>query len=127
MFGAILEGCMLGLIRRDDVLDKIISDAKNTPKSLQKLGLSHPNLNRQLLVQRIVDELGFEEYKLIVHYLIPSIQNLRIGDIQVFRNTIHPWLAIKDPSLYGDIDPNRVSHLQTALIMLLKHMANWKP
>ncbi len=127
MFGAILEGCMLGIIRREDVLNKIISDAQNAPKSLQRFGLLNPGLDRIALLQKIADELGFEDYKLIIHKLIPSIQNLRIGDIQVFRNTIHPWLAIKDPVLYGDIDQNRVSHLQTGLIMLLKNMAKWSP
>ncbi len=127
MLGAILEGIMLGIIRRNDVLDKIITDAKNAPKALQKLGLTHPQLDRNIILGRITDELGFEEYKLIIHYLMPNIKKLRIDDIQFFRNTIHPWLAIKDPNVYGDIDPNRVSNLQTTLIMLLKQLGKWNP
>jgi hypothetical protein len=128
MLGAILEGVVLGIIRRNDVLDKILADASNAPRPLHKFGgLSIPDFDRNIFLQRISEELRFEDYKTIIHYLIPSLKNSKIGDIQEFRNTIHPWLAIKRPEIYGDIDPNRVSHLQTALITLLKQIARWNP
>lgn len=127
MLGAILEGVMLGVIRREDTLDKIISDAGKAPRVLSKLGLSHPNLNKNIVLEKISEDLTFEDYKTIIQYLIPKVEKLKIEGIQVFRNTIHPWLAIQTPEIYGNIDPNRVSHLQTSLIILLKHIAKWKP
>ena len=128
MLGAILEGVMLGIIRRGDVMDRIIANAPNAPRPLQKSGwLSNPKIDRNLLLEKISEDLGFEEYKSIIQELIPGIKNLKVGDIQEFRNTIHPWLTIKRPDIYADIDPNRVSHLQTSLIALLKKISKWNP
>jgi hypothetical protein len=128
MLGAVLEGVMLGLIRRADVFDKVIADAPQISKKLQKLGwFSNPNMKRDDLLEKVSEELGFEDYKMIIYHLIPSVKHSKIGDIQEFRNTIHPWLAIKRPDIYKDIDHNRVSHLQTALITLLKQITQWNP
>lgn len=127
MFGAILEGVMLGIIRREDVQDKILADYKNAPQVLQSFGLAHPDQDRNVLLQRISSQLGFEEFKVIISYLDPEIEKLKIDGIQVFRNTIHPWLSIQTPKIYANIDLNRFSNLQTSLIILLGHLADWKP
>ena len=41
MFGAIVEGLMLGVIRTDTVLEPMILNPKNAPKNIKKLGLSN--------------------------------------------------------------------------------------
>lgn len=127
MLGAILEGVMLGTIRRKDSIDKILSDVGNAPKVLHRFGLSHPNLERKILLGKISEELSFEDYKTIIQYLMPEIEKMKIEGIQVFRNTIHPWRAIQEPKIYGNIDANRISHLITSLLILLKHISDWKP
>jgi hypothetical protein len=126
MLGAVLEGAMLGTICRKDVLDKMIKDDVNAPKVILNLGLLNPSLNYELITKNIA-ALSFEDYKNVIHLLIPGIEKLKIDGIQVFRNTIHPWLAIQEPKIYANIDATRVMHLLTSLQILLRHISEWKP
>lgn len=87
---------MLGTLMRPDVLTTL-QDAKNPPEALQKLGVKHPSFS-----ERIAERLGFEDYKNVIHQLIPEIEKLKVDSIQSFRNTIHPWLSIKNPTMFGD-------------------------
>lgn len=123
MLGAVLEGVMLGTIRRPEVLDRLRNDP-NPPAMLKKLGLRDPNL-----MDKIAEELDFEDYKNIVHYLIPDIERLQVEGIQSFRNAVHPWKAVKEPALYADYDRarTRAMHHLTSLELLVHHVLSWSP
>jgi glutamine synthetase len=90
MLGAVLEGIMLGTIRRADVLEKVRADP---PVSIRKLGTQDPSL-----AEKVADALGFEDYKQIIDHLFgDKIERLKVDSIQDFRNSIHPWKAVKEP------------------------------
>ncbi len=98
MLGAVLEGIMLGAIRQSSILDQLKGDP-NPPAGIKKIGLKHPKL-----ADKIAEELDFEDYKNVVHHLIPDIEKSKVDGIQSFRNAVHPWKAVREPSLYADYD-----------------------
>lgn len=121
MLGAVLEGLMLGTILRADVLTAI-SSSSSPPPIIQSLGLRNPNL-----ANKIADELGFEDYKNTLKHFMPGIEALKVEGIQTFRNAIHPWKSIKEPTVYGNFDePRAVNHL-TSLTILAQYILTWTP
>lgn len=117
MFGAVVEGLMLGMIRKDTTLSPMIANPKDSPKDIRKLGLQ-PNSKPEDLAEKISEKLGFEQYKNITHHLKPQIEKLKIEGIQNFRNAIHPWESIKEPDIFSDPSPVRAMHHLTALSLL---------
>ena len=123
LLGSVLEAIMLGTLMRPDVLTTL-QDAKNPPEALQKLGVKHPSFS-----ERIAERLGFEDYKNVIHQLIPEIEKLKVDSIQSFRNTIHPWLSIKNPTMFGDKSRTntRTIHFIASLEILAHKILSWNP
>ena len=123
MLGAVLEGVMLGTIRRPDVLNRLRADP-SPPSVINRLGLRDPDL-----ADKVADRLDFEDYKAIIRHLIPDIESQRVEDIQVFRNAVHPWKAVKEPNIYANYD--RIQERTTAYILMLTilvpHILSWNP
>ena len=118
MLGAVLEGLMLGTIRRPEVLQRIKTDP---PEVVKKLGLHDPQL-----ADKIAEKLTFEDYKAIIHHLMPEIEKLQVEGIQTFRNAIHPWKTVKEP-IYADPDQTRAIHHLTSLELLARYILSWTP
>jgi hypothetical protein len=121
MLGAVLEGIMLGTLRRIDILEMIRVSAE-PPKSLKKLGVNDPQL-----ADKIANKLCFEDYKNAISELIPEIERSKIDDIQAFRNAVHPWKSIESPMIYADPDQIRAMHHITALVILARSILPWIP
>ena len=121
MLGAVLEGMMLGTLRREDVIQSMQTDP-NPLKKIQQLGVRDPNLG-----DKIAEKLGFEDYKNALKHLIPDLEKEKAEAIQEFRNTLHPWKAIQEPNIYREPDETRALHLLAALEILARHIVDWKP
>ena len=119
MLGAVLEGLMLGTIRRPEVLQRIKTDP---PEVVKNLGLHDPQL-----ADKIAEKLTFEGYKAIIHHLMPEIEKLKVEGIQTFRNTIHPWKTVKEPAVYKDPSQTRAMVHLTSLQLLAQHILSWTP
>ena len=118
MFGAVIEGLMLGIIRNDNTsLTNMIKDPQGAPNVLKKLGLGQFSKPEEL-ANEITERLTFEDYKNIILHLKPEIEKLQIEGIQNFRNTIHPWKSIKEPNIFSDPSQARAMHYLTALSLL---------
>ena len=117
MFGAVIEGLMLSVIRKNITLNRMIATPKEFPKVVRKLvgqSFSKP----EKLAKLITEELTFENYKDIIVYLKPEIEKLKIEGIQSFRNTIHPWQSIKAPHIFSDPSQIRAMNYLSALSIL---------
>ena len=125
MFGAVIEGLMLGIIRKDTVLNPMITTPKDAPQALQKLGLKQFSKPEEL-ADKISEKLGFEKYKNIILHLKPEIEKLKIEGIQNFRNAIHPWKSIKEPHIFSDPSHTRAMHYLTALSLLAEEILSCK-
>lgn len=129
MFGAVLEGLMLAVLRKSEVLDVLRNDCtKYAGKVRVPGGLRHSDyLDNLKLADALAEHLTFENYRQIIEELIPEIESLRVEGIQHFRNAIHPWKVIKEPHIYGNYDFTRtMSHL-AALKILANQILSWKP
>lgn len=124
MLGAVLEGVMLGTLRRTEVINMIRSD-EDPPAVLKRLGLRGGT--KADLADKIADTLGFEEYRQTVQYYIPEIESLKIEGIQTFRNAVHPWRTVRNPEIYGDPDRTRAMNHLTALALLVDCILAWNP
>jgi hypothetical protein len=121
MLGAVLEGIMLGTLRRIDVLEKIRVDIE-PPKPIKKLGVNDPQL-----ADKIADNLGFEDYKNAISFLIPEIEKDKVENIQTFRNAVHPWKTVENPTIYAEPDQIRAMSHITSLVILARHILLWIP
>ncbi len=121
MLGAVLEGVMLGTLRRSDVLS-YLKTISQPPRSLQRIGLSSPNLRIS-----ISQKLRFEDYKNILRALITDVDKLGVDGIQKFRNAIHPWKSVQEPHIYGNYESARAVHHISALKIIVAMLAGWKP
>ena len=117
MLGAVLEGLMLGIIRKEETLKGFIADPMNAPKVLLELGLKQSPKPEEL-AEKISDKLTFEDFKNITVKLKPEVEKLKIEGIQNFRNSIHPWKSIKEPSVFDDPSRTRAMNYLTALSIL---------
>ena len=117
MFGAIAEGLMLGVIRTDSVLKPIMADPGNAPKIIRHLGIGQFSQPEDL-ADEISEKLNFESYKQIIDKLNPTIGALELQRIQKLRNTIHPWVAIKEPEEYRDPGPTIAINCLSSLAIL---------
>ena len=116
MFGAIVEGLMLGVIRTDTVLEPMILNPKNAPRDIKRLGLSNLSKSKDL-ADKISEELKFEDFKKIIVHIKPNIE-LEIQRIQNLRNTIHPWESIKKPKIHRDPGPKIAINCLSSLSLL---------
>ena len=117
MFGAIVEGLMLGVIRTDTVLEPMILNPKNAPRDIKRLGLSNFSKSKDL-ADKISEELKFEDFKKIIVHIKPNIDQLEIQRIQNLRNTIHPWESIKKPKIHRDPGPKIAINCLSSLSLL---------
>jgi hypothetical protein len=124
MLGAALEGIMLGTLRRPEVLDRLRIDL-TPPGAFKKLGFTR--YTNAELADKIADDLGFEDYKNITHYLIPEIEKLKVEGIQIFRNAVHPWKTVKEPNIYAKPDQTRTINHITSLAILARRILTWMP
>ena len=72
MFGAVIEGLMLGTIRGDNIkLGAMIKDPKSAPATVKRLGLQHFSKPEEL-ADKISEDRTFEDYKHIIANLKPG-------------------------------------------------------
>ena len=77
MFGAVIEGLMLGVIRGDNTsLTAMIKNPKCAPKVLKKLGLKQFSKPEDLAC-KISEKLTFEDYKNIIVDFNSKLKNRR--------------------------------------------------
>jgi hypothetical protein len=129
MLGAVVEGLMLGTLRRPEVIEHILGDP-NAPGLLHRKlgGLRNPAYNdRSAFARALADNLSFDEYRCVIEHYIPHVQHLGIYDIQMFRNAVHPWRCITDPGLYGTYTATRALTHLTALAILADSLLSWVP
>ena len=117
MFGAIAEGLMLGVIRTDSVLKPMMDDPKAAPKIIQELGIGQFSQPADL-ADKISEKLNFEKYKQIIGELKQEIEELELQRIQNLRNTIHPWVVIKNPEEFRDPGPKIAINCLSSLALL---------
>jgi hypothetical protein len=121
MLGAILEGIMLGTLRKDVAIQKFLTSS-DSPKPIEKLGNRHPQLKNQ-----IAEKLAFQDLKQVIQWLMPELEKLQVEGIQTFRNIVHPWKAVQEPGIYGHVDETRAFNLLTSLVILSRYILDWKP
>ena len=121
MLGAVLEGLMLGAIRKEATLEGIIADPMNAPKVLLQFGLKQSPKPEEL-AKKISEKLTFEDFKNITVHLKPEIEKLKIEGIQNFRNSIHPWKSINEPGVFDDPCRTRAMNYLTALSILVDNI-----
>ena len=122
MFGAVIEGLMLGAIRGDNnKLATMIKNPRNAPTAVKKLGLQQLSKPEEL-ADKISKDLSFEDYKNIIADLKPEIEKSKIDEIQNFRNAIHPWKSIKEPHIFSDPSQIRAMNYLSALSILADKM-----
>ena len=117
MFGAVIEGLMLGVIRKNTILKHMITAPQEFPKIVRKL-VGQSRSKPEKLAELITEKLTFENYKDIIVYLKPEIEKLKIEGIQSFRNTIHPWQSIKAPHIFSDPSQIRALNYLSSLSLL---------
>ena len=98
MLGAVVEGLMLAVLRKPEVLDELRNNTKYTGKVKVAGGLGHSDYaDNAKLADAIADNLAFDAYRQLIIALIPEIESQRVEDIQHFRNAIHP--SIPSPEI----------------------------
>ena len=117
MFGAIVEGLMLGVIRTDTVLKPMMGNPGTAPGSIRRLGIQQFSQSEDL-ADEISKKLGFEDYKQIISHLKSDIDSLEVQRIQNLRNTIHPWESIKQPEMFRDPGPQTAINCLSSLSLL---------
>lgn len=123
MLGSVLEAIMIGILTSDEAIS-YLQVTSDPPGQIRSLGLQHPDIKT-----RIAERLRFEDYKNIVHQLVPNLEKLKVDGIQSFRNSVHPWLSVKDPQVYADPDRarTRAVHFLSSLEILSHSLLTWEP
>jgi len=132
MLGAVLEGVMLGVIRQPNVLNKIASTTftrgvENVIGPAIGYQPQRARLSHNDLAEKMAEELKFEMLRHLVEALMPGLDNLRVDHIQHFRNAVHPWKGIKEPTLFGNIDVTRATQYIMACKIIIGHLTGWTP
>ncbi|MBE0671277.1 MAG: ATP-binding protein, partial [Anaerolineales bacterium] len=129
MLGAVLEGIMLSTIRRADVLQKLNQmPRQGIPPSVLNLGIQSQPIDTTEMADKISESrnIGFEEYRQIIKVLIPNIEDQLVQSIQQFRNSIHPYKAMKEPDVFAEPDIARAMMYITSLEVIVRKIASWK-
>jgi len=130
MLGAVLEGVMLSTIRRDDVLLKLHqAPKKGIPQFILNLGIQNQPLNSREMAEKISESrnIGFEEYRQVIKSLIPNIEDQLVQNIQQFRNSIHPYKALREPDIFAEPDAARAILYIPSLELIIRKIVSWKP
>lgn len=130
MLGAVLEGVMLSTIRRDDVLSKLNQmQGQQVPQFLINLGIHNQPLKAKEMAEKISKSrnIGFEEYRQIIIFLIPKVEEQLITNIQRFRNSIHPYRVLSEPDVFAEPDAARAMLYIPSLELVIRKIASWKP
>lgn len=132
MLGAVLEGTMLGVLRQPNAVSKIASTTFSS--SIENMlsrsvgnQIQRSRMNPADLTNKIADELTFEMMRQLVEDLIPAIKNLKVQDIQQFRNAVHPWKGVKNPTLFSNIDLARSTQYIMSCKIIMEQMVKWVP
>ena len=122
MFGAVIEGLMLGVIRGDNTkLTAMIKNPKSAPGAVRNIGFKHLSKPEEL-ADKISENCTFEGYKNIIADLKSEIEKSKIDEIQNFRNAIHPWKSIKEPHIFSDPSQIRAMNYLSALSILAEEI-----
>ena len=122
MFGAVIEGLMLGAIRGDNTkLGAMIKNPRSAPTTVKKLGLQQLSKPEEL-ADKISEDRTFEDYKNIIADLKPEIEKSKIDEIQNFRNAIQPWKSVKEPHIFSDPSQIRAMNYLSALSILAEEI-----
>lgn len=132
MLGAVLEGLMLGTLRRDDVLEAIKQGKiRLPPRVCQALGGTSQSIDdlrcRAARKRQGKTGLGFEEYRQAIRGFLPDVEHTKIEGIQNFRNAIHPSMAIKHPDKYSEISEDMAMGFVTSLKGIAESILRWIP
>lgn len=129
MLGAVLEGLMLAVLRQTNALGKIRNDSSLPSQVSRNLGgVQKPEYtDLAVFADAVGEKLSFEDYKLLIHKYIPNTDQLGIENIQKFRNAIHPWIAVKKPSVFGTYNNARAMMYLSSLKILTDEILSWKP
>lgn len=130
MLGAVLEGVMLSTIRRSDVLVKLSQmPRQGIPPSILNLGIQNPPLNTYEMAEKISASrhVGFEEYRQAIKLLIPNIEDQLVRSIQQFRNSIHPYKAMKEPDVFAEPNITQAMMYIPSLEIIVRKISSWNP
>lgn len=130
MLGAVVEGIMLATLRRSDVLMKLLNTSPaERPKFWGQIVNPNQPFNPQETADKIATDIRitFEDYRKALIKLIPDVENQKVENIQHFRNSIHPYKAVSDPSIFGSPDSARALNYITALVIIVKQIKSWTP
>jgi hypothetical protein len=99
------------------------------PQSILNLGILTSPLDTKEMAEKISEtrSIGFEEYRLIIKLLIPNIEDQLVQSIQQFRNSIHPYKAMKEPDVFAKPDIARAMMYIPSLELIVKKIASWNP
>ena len=127
MLGAVVEGLMIGTLRRPEVMERMINDPA-APQVLQALGLRNPiYADRAIFARDLAARLDFDKFRTIIRHYLPFTQHLGIDDVQRFRNAVHPWKCIEAPKVYGSYKSARALTHLAALEILTNDLLSWVP
>jgi hypothetical protein len=128
MLGAVVEALLLGTLRRPEFMDLMINDASPHGALNGMRGVRNPLYNdRSVFASDLAQRIGFEEYKQLIQHYIPQTQHLGIGDVQRFRNAVHPAKCIQLPDVYGYYGTARALAHLASLEPLANFILAWTP
>lgn len=122
MLGAVLEGVMISVILDFRILAKL-QVASGLPQVIQNCGITDQSINLDEVARRIQRKFSFEDYKLVIAYLMQregEADKSKISEIQVFRNIIHPLKNIAGVDAYKDVDATRALNLLSSMAIICK-------
>lgn len=122
MLGAAIEGLMLGTLLRNDVIAFLRTPGSAAPAPIRDLGLHDPKLEK-----KIGNDLTFDSYRQCIYQLVPTLDDLGIENIQSFRNAVHPWKTIQDPTKYGSFDRSRALVHISSFTKIIDVLSQWTP
>ena len=123
MLGAVLEGVMLGSLQRNDVIQHLKDNSTSAPTRIQNIGINNPTTD---LANEIANSLSFEDFKVSINHLVPNSNEIGVEDIQSFRNAIHPWKCLKDPTKYTFDQTRAIVHI-SSLEKIVEILTSWSP
>jgi len=102
-------------------LSLVAEQAEQSPGSIDRLGTEDPRLADKMA------ELRFEDMKNSLHQIATGLDGLRGGDIQDFRNAVHPWKAVTEPRKFATFDQARALHFLTSFKTISDFLIAWTP
>jgi len=124
MLGAVLEGAMMGMLTRQDVIDEMRSAEGDKFKRIGTIG---KGWNHRDFVNKVRERGTFDEYAFAVNQLIRGFESRGVKYLQGYRNAVHPYKVMTDPDLYKVYDePIAQSHI-SSMVQAIKLIVKYTP